>query len=448
MTSRTDPAPRARSSGGTPTGASRTGASPAGASPARAGSRRASWFPPERLRQVGFVLGTVTAYLLDLFLTMAPASERVGHHWLAFGRWDVDVSTYVILLAGAYSALFLRRRWPFAVLVVMTVLALVLSYVSELAQPIVGVLVALYATAAVVERAWIARTSLVLGVVAVAGQIPLHQDRGYDVLIASAIGAAVAGGVWLAGRREQRAVRSTAALRVELAHLQEHAAAAERQRIARELHDILAHSVSAMMMQAAGGRAVARAIGRDAEEGGVGEGDPRWASVEQALATVEATGSQSMRELQRLLGALREDEPAVGVTTSPPGLEALEDLVRITRSSGLVVERHRSGQERPVDWSVGLAGYRVVQESLANAMKHGGQGAVVEVFESWLPGEVRLQVRCRSGHQGFRPDARGGGKGLVGLRQRVELVGGRFEAGWVGDEFVTTADLPLTGAAP
>ncbi|WP_446740547.1 sensor histidine kinase [Ornithinimicrobium sp. CNJ-824] len=221
------------------------------------------------------------------------------------------------------------------------------------------------------------------------------------------------------------------------------------------MHDILAHSVSAMMMQAAGARAVVRGIVRDQADGDDGDVgcdggrgvDPRWAAVEQALTSVEETGSTSMRELQRLLGVLHQDGPAEReVVSSPPGMDSVDELVRITRSSGVLVEVHRSGRPRQPDWSVGLAAYRVIQESLANAMKHAGHGALVDLFVTWGADELQLQVRCRPGPEGFRPDTGGGGNGLVGLRQRVELVGGRFDAGRTGEEFVTTADLPLVAA--
>src|SRR5690606_37968876 len=103
-----------------------------------------------------------------------------------------------------------------------------------------------------------------------------------DMVVGSVIGTAVAGGVWLVGRREQRAADDAAGLRVELEGLREQAAAAERQRIARELHDILAHSVSAMMMQAAGARAMARAIARDEQAAGAGQAGDGEAGAGQA----------------------------------------------------------------------------------------------------------------------------------------------------------------------
>jgi signal transduction histidine kinase len=157
-----------------------------------------------------------------------------------------------------------------------------------------------------------------------------------------------------------------------------------------------------------------------------------------------------MRELHRLLGALRDDgggsldlEPA-GEGGLRPGIGDIDQLAELTRRSGLVVQVHRSGDKVELDPSVRLAGYRVAQESLANAMKHAGRGAVVDIFKSWHPDHLHLQVRSRGGHDGTRPGTPGSGNGLVGLRERVELVGGTFESGWVGEEFVTTAVLPLT----
>src|SRR5690606_29591102 len=153
--------------------------------------------------------------------------------------------------------------------------------------------------------------------------------------------------------------------------------------------------------------------------------------------------------LHRLLSVLRGDDASDAASTdtepsSQPGVADIAPLVDITRQSGLVVDVHRAGSPVRLDPSVGLAAYRVVQESLTNAMKHGGRGAIVDIFQNWQPDHLQLQVRSRSGLEGPQPGASHGGGGLVGLRERVELIGGTFESGWVGDEFVATAVLPLT----
>lgn len=404
-----------------------------------------------------FVLATVVVYAVDLLLTIPRADERDGHHWQAFGVVDVSIGLYGGLLAGVYAVLLLRRRHPVVVMTVMSVATTALSFVSPAARPLAGVMLALYAAAATVQHVWLSRAVLLLATVAVVVPVPFQSDRGLAPPLAMGVLAAAVLGVWLIGRHQLQVEREAVGLRGELAQVEEQAAIEERRRIARELHDILAHSVSAMMMQAAGARAVVRGIVRDQADGADGAGrgdgdggrgvDPRWAAVEQALTSVEETGTTSMRELQRLLGVLHQDGPAEReVVSSPPGMDSVDELVRITRSSGVLVEVHRTGRPRQPDGSVGLAAYRVIQESLANAMKHAGHGALVDLFVTWGADELQLQVRCRPGPEGFLPDTGGGGNGLAGLRQRVELVGGRFDAGRTGEEFVTTADLPLVVA--
>ncbi|SOC56905.1 sensor histidine kinase [Ornithinimicrobium cerasi] len=404
--------------------------------------RGPSWLP-----QVPYVAVTLVATALDLYMTIPPADLRDGHHYLMWGRLDVSVWNVVVTMGVVWlGVLLLRRRHPLAVLVAISGASVALTVSNEWSQPISAVLVVLYTAA----RSLPPRPALVALAV---GSAPLWSGpalrvgelTSLDVVLGMAILFCVALGVWLFGRRENRADRTAAQLRDELEALGQEAATQERQRIARELHDILAHSVSAMMMQAAGAAALTRTIaGGQATE-------PRLGSVEAALTTIERTGAQSMRELHRLLSALREDGGdgalVLDVTEDGgrrPGIGDIDALAELTRQSGLVVQIHRAGEAVELDPSVRLAGYRVAQESLANAMKHAGRGAVVDIFKSWQPDRLQLQVRSRGGHDGARPGTPGSGTGLVGLRERVELVGGTFEADWVGDEFVTTAVLPLT----
>lgn len=394
------------------------------------------------VRRAGFVVVTVMAFALDLFMAVPRAERRDGHHWLMFGTWDVSISQFAVLLAVVYSVLLLRNRFPMAVLVWMSALTVTLAVAAHFSLCMIGTLVALYTAASTATRGWATRLALVLGAGSLAAMMGI--TLGYsppDAVFGSLVMAGVAVTVWLVGRREHVAHLTAAGLRDQLEESGQQAADQERQRIARELHDILAHSVSAMMLQAAGARAIAHGVGRDLPD------EPRLETVERALTTIESTGSQSMRELHRLLGALRDDgsEGDEGSeSSSQPGLADVERLADLTRQSGLVVEIHRGGAAVALDASVGLAGYRVVQESLANAMKHAGRGAVVDVFESWQPGRLQIQVRTRNGHEGALPGAHGSGTGLYGLRERVALMGGTFESGWVGDEFVTTATLPLS----
>lgn len=394
-------------------------------------------------RRTTFVLVTVGALVLDALMTVPPAADlEQGRHFTVFGVWHTTVGTFVTLMALAYAVLLLRRRHPLAVLAYVGVLSVLLTFSHAWAQPLTGVLVCLFTAASLAESRWAARGSLALALAStLTTSVISTEDLDVGVLFPVALVGAITWAVWLFGRREHLARVTAAGLRDQLEEHGEEAALQERRRIARELHDILAHSVSAMMMQAAGAKAITHGARLDAPH------DPRLATVEGALSTIENTGSQSMRELHRLLGALRGDDVEPDASTAPSsqlGLADVERLAELTRQSGLAVKLHSSGEAVTLDPSVGLAAYRVVQETLANAMKHAGRGGVVEIFHTWLPERLQLQVRTRDGHEGTLQTVHGSGTGLLGLRERVELMGGTFESGIVGEEFVTTAVLPLT----
>ncbi|GAA5164044.1 sensor histidine kinase [Ornithinimicrobium tianjinense] len=398
-----------------------------------------------RAADVLFVAPAVVATVLDLWWAIPSLEDRHdGHHFTLWGWLDTTTSTVVLVMGVAWLLILLqRRRWPLASHVAMVTASVVMTFSSPSAQPIAGTLLTLFAVARVARlRSSLVALALGIGVLSM-GPFWYDLPTTLALVVVEASMWATCVATWLFGRREHRAVDREAQLRDELAALGEQAATMERQRIARELHDILAHSVSAMMMQAAGARAVTRVIAQGQPD------EPRLGTVEGALGRIEDVGAQSMRELQRLLGALREDDSPLaamaGATDPLPGLGDVEELAEVTRQSGLIVQVHTSGEPVELDPSVRLAGYRVVQESLANAMKHAGRGAVVDVYIGWTPAALQLNVRSRAGHDGLRPGAAGGGAGLVGLHERVELVGGVFRSGWVGEEFVTTAVLPLTG---
>lgn len=357
----------------------------------------------------------------------------------------------VILAVVALAApLALRCRYPMGVLTWIVVVCLGLSLWLEYSQPIVCLLVALFTAARQTRPPW-SWVALALGGVQVALTVMVvsrsHEpgDGLGELAFVTFFFSVLVVAVWAAGRRDHAATARALTLSEQLEVRAHEASRAERQRIARELHDILAHSVSAMMMQAAGARAITGSIDRDQPD------DPRVRSVQEALSSIERTGSQSMRELHRLLGTLRGDAAASTLDldddlrrSAQPGLADLDQLVETPRSNGLIVEVHRVGEPGEVDPSVGTAAYRVVQESLTNALKHAGRGAVVDVYESWHADELQVQVRSRASHSrdGAVVDMPGSGTGLPGLRERVELAGGTFDSGWVGDDFVTTAVLP------
>lgn len=249
---------------------------------------------------------------------------------------------------------------------------------------------------------------------------------------------------WGVGRASYRAAQHAEERAREREQLKEAEARerlqAERLRLARELHDIVSHSVSAMTLQAAGARALAP------------DGNPHQVA---ALEAVEQTGVQAMRELHRLLGLLRAvDEDETTVDAAWVGHESVRDLdslLESARAHDIEVEFIAEGSPHQLDPSIDHAAYRVVQESLANVVKHGGRAAIARVHLLWHDNSLRIDVRNSPGLAGsVAPSALSSGLGLRGLRERVALAGGAVESGPTGDGgFLVRAELPFaTGSIP
>ena len=203
---------------------------------------------------------------------------------------------------------------------------------------------------------------------------------------------------------EERAER----LERERAQQAELAAAAERARIAREMHDVVAHSLSVVIAQADGGRYAAAS-------------SPAAAEV---LSTIAATGRTALADMRRLLGVLRESS---AVPTAPqPDVDAVPELVDGVRRSGLPVSLVDVGERRPVPAAYGLAAFRIVQEGLTNVLKHAGPGTPTTVALRWTDEALELQVDDEGT---LAPVPDGGGHGLDGMRERARLFGGELAAG-------------------
>jgi signal transduction histidine kinase len=204
------------------------------------------------------------------------------------------------------------------------------------------------------------------------------------------------------------------------------AVAEERARIAREMHDVVAHSLSVMVVQAEAAEAML-------------DDDPERAR--RPLSAVQQTGRGALTELRRMLGVLREiaDE---GPSLAPqPGLAALDELARQVREAGLPVRVRVEGEPRSLPPGIDLSAYRIVQEGLTNALKHAGP-ATAEVRVRY--GEREVEVEVRDDGRGGAPRSNGGGHGLIGMRERVALYGGRLSAGPRAEGgFALTARLPL-----
>ncbi|MFI5678580.1 sensor histidine kinase [Streptomyces cellulosae] len=215
------------------------------------------------------------------------------------------------------------------------------------------------------------------------------------------------------------------------------AVAAERARIARELHDVVAHNVSVMVVQADGAAYVLDAAPDQAKK---------------ALETISSTGRQALAEMRRLLGVLRTGEHQEGGEYVPqPDVEQIEDLVEQCRGSGLPVDFKIEGTPRPLPSGVELTAYRIVQEALTNTRKHGGPNAGASVRLVYFDDGLGLLVEDDgkgAPHELYEEGGvDGAGHGLIGMRERVGMVGGTLDAGpRPGGGFRISALLPLKPA--
>ncbi|RFU38827.1 sensor histidine kinase [Actinomadura logoneensis] len=201
---------------------------------------------------------------------------------------------------------------------------------------------------------------------------------------------------------------------------------AERARIAREMHDVVAHNVSVMVVQADGA-------------GYALDSDPGRAR--QALETISATGRTALAEMRRLLGVLR-DEAASGAYAPQPGLDELDELAEQVRAAGLPVVLERTGSPAAVSEGRALAIYRIVQEALTNTLKHGGPRTSARVTLHYGDDEVTVAV-VDDGRGAAAPDD-GHGHGLVGMRERAAVYGGEVTAApRMGGGFAVTARIPV-----
>jgi signal transduction histidine kinase len=206
------------------------------------------------------------------------------------------------------------------------------------------------------------------------------------------------------------------------------AVADERRRIARELHDVVAHHVSVMSVLATGTR---RALSRDP------------VAADEALATIEETGRVALREMRRLLVVLRTDAEPAGELEPQPGLPGIEILLEQVREAGLPVQLTTMGEPGHLDPGVALAVYRITQEALTNALKHAGP-ASADVRLSF--GVKELAIEISDTGRGPRPGPRTVGHGLLGMRERISLYGGTLRAGpRPGGGFRVFARIPLEG---
>jgi signal transduction histidine kinase len=241
------------------------------------------------------------------------------------------------------------------------------------------------------------------------------------------------GGAWLAGRLVRQRQRYASALEDRARVLERErdanarvAAAEERVRIARELHDIVGHSVSVMVVQAGVQRQLL---------------DDDQANTREVLRSIEQTGKEALAEMRRLVGVLRQQNESVELEP-PASVEHLDGLVRRMGESGVPVRLRVEGARVPLPPGVDLTAYRIVQEALTNTLKHA-EAASAEVLLRYSADAVEVEVV----DDGQLPWAENGtGHGLDGMRERVSLYGGEIQTGRLdGGGFLVRARLPLAG---
>jgi signal transduction histidine kinase len=352
-------------------------------------------------------------------------------------QWGQNTDLEIALILSLTSVpLLFRRRWPTAVMIVIvaTLVAFGHAGIKVLLGSIFGLLVATYSVGDLASRVGRALGAGCSGGVALAGLVFWLADPKEEISVILVIGLAMATALLVGDHVRSRrdyltAVEARAArLEREREQTRQLATEQERTRIARELHDVVAHHVSAIAIQAGSARAIR---GRD----------PVGAA--EALDPIEAAARQALTELSRLLGVLRRG--AAAPREPEPGLDQLDRLLDQARRAGHHVDLVVSGDRRPLPSGLELSAYRIVQEAMTNVLKHA-RGAAVEVRLGFAGRELSIEV-TDGGGVAVAPAADGHGHGLIGMRERVAVFGGRLDAGPApGGGFRVAASLPVEGA--
>ncbi|MEU6229389.1 sensor histidine kinase [Streptomyces sp. NPDC047042] len=357
------------------------------------------------------------------------------------------MAVYAVLSVLLSLVIALRRRMPERMLVLAAVVG-----VAQLAldvEPLLGdfaLLVIVYTVAASGPR-WASRFALIGGLCAAPlAQLRWPEERSSTagnlaLVVFLAVPFALA---WVLGDSLRTRRAYFAQLEERAARLEKEreaqakvAVAAERARIARELHDVVAHNVSVMVVQADGAAYVL---------------DTAPDQAKKALETISGTGRQALAEMRRLLGVLRTGEhQESGEYVPQPDVEQLDDLIEQCRTSGLPVDYKVEGTPRPLPSGVELTAYRIVQEALTNTRKHGGPNTGASVRLVYFDDGLGLLVEDDgkgAPHEHYEEGGVDGqGHGLIGMRERVGMVGGTLDAGpRPGGGFRISALLPLKPA--
>jgi signal transduction histidine kinase len=380
-------------------------------------------------------------------MRMRPFLDRYGD-WLLAVALIALLELQVLLeadeswerLAAALAAVLLlpliglRRRLPLLLpvaAVAMLVAELWLPSGTDLEATALILLLGIYTAAANTDgrRAWAAAALSVAVVLLIAANDSAGIYLGGLIFFGMMVGTPFVIGRAMRHRRQRETALEERAEALEREQEQRArvAVAEERARIARELHDVVAHASSVIVLQARGGR---RLLATEPDE------------ARTALDTIERTAAESLAEMRRLLGRLRETDEELALVPQP-SLARLDTLVTQVRTAGLPVELRVEGDPAALPPSVDLSAYRIVQESLTNALKHAGPAHAL-VLVRYLPDGLELEIADDGA-----PSANGGGSGhgLLGIRERVALHGGDFEAGRRAEGgYAVRARLPYAAA--
>jgi signal transduction histidine kinase len=339
----------------------------------------------------------------------------------------------VALAAASALPLIARRQAPLAVFAASASAGIAINALDYPAGPPIGPTVALYFLGLSGSRARSgARLAVAVVLVFYVAHIAAAAfGRDAGPVVPALFGALVWGGAWVLGdrvrqRRERMADLEERARQAERETERERrlAAAEERTRIARDLHDSAGHAINVILVHAGAARLLA-------------EKDP--ARSRAAIATIESLARETLTEIDGLVRALREDEDKA---ETPIGLSALDALVKRHRDAGLAVDLTVSGDRRPLGPAADQAAYRILQESLTNALRHGSGGAKVTL--AYHVDELAISVTNPSA-DGLPATA---GHGIVGMRERASLIGGSVSIQSMNGLFSLEARLPYGGEEP
>ncbi|MEU8985188.1 sensor histidine kinase [Streptomyces sp. NPDC048558] len=355
-----------------------------------------------------------------------------GKNGVTWGLRTPDTLSLVLITLGA-GALVFRRRAPMTVLAVTGTVSLIESVTGDPRAPVaMSAVIALYTVASTTDRTTTWRVGLLTvtvltGAAMLAGPLPWYAQENLAIFAWTGIGATAGDAV-----RSRRAVVTAIRERAERAERtrEEEArrrVAEERLRIARDLHDVVAHHIALVNVQAGVAAHVM---------------DKRPDQAKEALAHVREASRSALNELRATVGLLRQSGDPEAPTEPAPGLVRLDELVGTFRSAGLQVEVARADQDATLPAAVDLAAYRVIQEALTNVQKHAGSEAKAEVSVVRVGPNVEITVLDDGA--GDDETVEGGGHGLLGMRERVTALRGTLTTGpRYGGGFRVHAILPV-----